>query len=71
MEFPIIPHSAIYLTAVDFHNAPKPVLAGFLGSTFMFFYTTCGMDIQTSCMATFVFVELLVRLLFILWILFL
>jgi hypothetical protein len=62
-----MPISAIYLTAIDYNNAPKPIFAGILGSTFMFF-RTCGFDIQTSCIFTVLFVEIMVRVLFFAWI---
>ena len=60
--------SLIYLTAIDYKNDPKVIMGSILGSTFMIFHTVYGYGIVTSAVSTFVAIELLLRIVILMWI---
>ena len=55
--------SLIYFTAKDYNDRPKPILASLIGTTFVIFYKIHGHDILSSCVFTFVSVEIFIRIL--------
>jgi len=61
--FTVDMESLIYFTATDFNHRPKPILASLIGTTFVVFFKIHGNDILSSCIFTFVSVEIFIRIL--------
>jgi hypothetical protein len=61
--FTVDMESLIYLTATDYNDRPKPILASLIGTSFVIFYKIHGYDILSSCVFTFVSVEIFIRIL--------